>query len=133
MCRRKLGRASGRKVSIRPSFGLEIGFHLSGSLSGHRTCLKTGQAEIAFETFQSMKTPNRLQTLSIRLSLVILSLGFSALGFVSFIKTQPGYSSSIFSVEHAYSLIGSTFSVLVGATFLVAAITFRGVRTGSEG
>jgi hypothetical protein len=79
-----------------------------------------------------MKTPNQLRTLSISASLVILALGFSALGFVSFINTQPGCASSIFSVEHAYSLIGSTFSVLVGATFLVAAITFRGARTGSE-
>ena len=79
-----------------------------------------------------MKTPNQLRTLSISVSLVILALGFSALGFLSFINTQPGYTSGIFSVEHAYSLIGSTFSVLVGATFLVAAITFRGARTGSE-
>jgi hypothetical protein len=78
-----------------------------------------------------MKTQNRLRRLSISLSLVILALGFSALGFVSFINTQPGQTSSIFSVEHTYSLIGSTFSVLVGTTFLVAAITFRGVRHGS--
>ena len=75
-----------------------------------------------------MKTPpDRLRTLSISLSPVIL-----ALGFVPFINTQPGYTSGIFSVEHAYSLIGSTFSVLVGATFFFAATTFRGVRTGSE-
>jgi hypothetical protein len=79
-----------------------------------------------------MKTPNQLRTLSTGVSLVTLAFGFSALGFVSFINTQPGYTSSIFSVEYAYSLIGSTFSVLVGATFLVAAITFRGARTGSE-
>jgi hypothetical protein len=78
-----------------------------------------------------MKTQNRLRTLSTNLSLVILALGFSALGFVSFINTQPGHTSSIFSVEHTYSLIGSAFSVLVGTTFLVAAITFRGVRPGS--
>jgi hypothetical protein len=80
-----------------------------------------------------MKTPNQLRTLRISLSLVILALGFSALGCVSFIYPQPGYSSSIFSVEHAYSLVGSLFSVLVGSTFLVAAIAFRGVRSGSEG
>jgi len=80
-----------------------------------------------------MKTPpDRLRTLSISLSPVILALGFSPLGFVPFINTQPGYTSGIFSVEHAYSLIGSTFSVLVGATFFFAATTFRGVRTGSE-
>lgn len=82
--------------------------------------------------FQSMKTPNRLRTLSISLSLVILALGFLALGFVSFINAQPDHTSRIFSVEHTYSLIGTTFSVLVGSTFLVAAMTFKGVRTRSE-
>jgi hypothetical protein len=75
-----------------------------------------------------MKTQNQFRALSINLSLVILALGFSALGFVSFINTDH---TSIFAVEHTYSLIGSTFSVLVGTTFLVAAITFRGVRHGS--
>ncbi|MBV9130234.1 MAG: hypothetical protein JO298_07590 [Verrucomicrobia bacterium] len=77
-----------------------------------------------------MKNPNQLQTLAISLSLVILALGFSALGLVSLVNTHPG--SNIFSVEHAYSLIGSIFSFLVGSTFLVAAISFRGVRTESE-
>jgi hypothetical protein len=79
-----------------------------------------------------MKTHNQLRRLSTNLSLVILAVGFSALGFVSVINPQSGFSGSIFSVEHTYSLIGSTFSVLVGATFLVAAITFRGARTGSD-
>jgi hypothetical protein len=79
-----------------------------------------------------MKAPNRLHTFSINLSLVILALGFSALGFFSVINKQPGLSAGIFSVEHTYSLIGSVFSVLVGATFLVAAIAFRGARSGSE-
>jgi hypothetical protein len=88
---------------------------------------------IAIETVQSMKTSARLRTLSINLSLVILALGFSALGFVSFINNQTAQTASIFSAEHTYSLIGSSFSVLVGAIFLIAAITFGGVvRTGSE-
>jgi hypothetical protein len=81
--------------------------------------------------FPSMKTQNQLRRLSVSLSLVILALGFSALGFVSFINTLPSQTSSIFSGEHTYSLIGSTFSVLVGTTFLVAAIAFRGVKHGS--
>jgi hypothetical protein len=79
-----------------------------------------------------MKTPSQLRTLQINLSLVILALGFSALGLFSLISTHPGHADNIFSVEHAYSLIGSIFSFLVGSTFLVAAVTFRGVRTGSE-
>ncbi|MBV8141366.1 MAG: hypothetical protein JO279_07445 [Verrucomicrobia bacterium] len=76
-----------------------------------------------------MKTPNQLR---ISLSLVILALGFSALGCFSIFNTQSPDGGSIFSVEHSYSLIGSIFSVLVGSTFLVAAITFRGIRTGAE-
>jgi hypothetical protein len=79
-----------------------------------------------------MKTSTRLQRLSINLSLVILALGFSALGFVSFMNNQSGHTGSIFSAEHTYSLIGSTFSILVGATFFIAAVTFKGFKTGSE-
>jgi hypothetical protein len=79
-----------------------------------------------------MKTSTRLQRLSISLSLIILALGFSALGFVSIISSHSGHAGSIFSAEHTYSLIGSTFSILVGATFFIAAITFKGLKTGSK-
>ena len=79
-----------------------------------------------------MKTPSQLRKISVSVSLVILALGFAALGFVPFINTQPCYSSGIFSAERVYSLIGSTFSVLVGAAFLFAVFTFRGIRIGSE-
>jgi hypothetical protein len=78
-----------------------------------------------------MKTRTQLRTSSISLSLVILALGFWALGFAPFLHQQPE-SSSIFSVEQTYSLVGSTFSVLVGAVFLVGAFAFRGMRTGPE-
>jgi hypothetical protein len=54
-----------------------------------------------------MKTSNRVRTLSINLSLDILALGFSALGLVSVISKQPSLSTSIFSVEHTYSLVGT--------------------------
>lgn len=43
LCRRKLARASGAKYQPAPDFSLEKGFYLSGSLSGHRACLKTGR------------------------------------------------------------------------------------------
>jgi hypothetical protein len=77
-----------------------------------------------------MKTLNRLRTLS---SLVILALGFSLLGFIFLINKWSEYNGSIFSAEHAYSCIESTFSILVGATFRVAVITFgAGVRPSSE-
>ena len=75
-----------------------------------------------------MKAPNRLQRLSISLCLVILALGFASLGFVSLINKQSD-CTGILSAEHTYSLIGSTFSLLVSATFLVAAIAFKGFGT----
>jgi hypothetical protein len=75
-----------------------------------------------------MKAPNRLQTLSINLCLLILAKGFASLGFVSLINKQSD-CTGILSAEHTYSLIGSTFSLLVGGTFLVAAIAFKGFGT----
>jgi hypothetical protein len=78
-----------------------------------------------------MKTLNQLRTFSISLSLVILALGFLGFGFLPFInKSCTGIS--VFSAENAYSLIGSGFSMLVGATFLIAAVSLRRVRSGSE-
>jgi uncharacterized membrane protein YdcZ (DUF606 family) len=79
-----------------------------------------------------MKTPNQLRALATSLSLVMLALGFSALGFISFISKQPSYTSGILSAENAYSFIGGSFSILVGAVFLFAAISFTVVRSRSE-
>jgi hypothetical protein len=79
-----------------------------------------------------MKTPNQLRTLATSLSLVILALGFFALGLISFINKQPNYTSGIFSAENAYSFLGGSFSILVGATFLFAALSFTLVRSRSE-
>ena len=79
-----------------------------------------------------MKTPNQLRTLATSLSLVILALGFSALGFISFISKQLSYTSGIFSAENAYSFIGGSFSVLVGMIFLFAAISLTVVRSRPE-
>ena len=65
-------------------------------------------------------------------SLIILALGFSGLGFIPFLNKRPNHTESIFSAENAYSLLGSSFSVLVGTTFLVAAIYFTVIRLKSE-
>jgi hypothetical protein len=81
-----------------------------------------------------MKTPNRLRTLSISLSLVILALGFSALGLIPFLNKPSSAASDFFSMENTYAFVGSSFSVLVGTIFLVAAIstTFKKLKSGSE-
>jgi len=78
-----------------------------------------------------MKTLNRLRTLSTTLSLIILALGFSAIGFFP-LTNKSASTISAFSAENAYSLIGSGFSILVGVTFLVAAVSFRRVGSRSE-
>jgi hypothetical protein len=78
-----------------------------------------------------MKMLNRLRTLSTTLSLIILALGFSAIGFVPLI-IKSGSTISAFSAENAYSMVGSGFSLLVGVTFLVAAVSFRRLSSGSE-
>jgi hypothetical protein len=93
-----------------------------------------GNLNGSHQTLKPMKTPNRLRTLSISLSLVILALGFSALGLISFLNKPSSVTSGFFAMENAYTFVGSSFSVLVGTIFLVAAIsiTFKGVKFGSE-
>jgi hypothetical protein len=68
------------------------------------------------------------------MSLIILALGFSALGLVSYLNKPSSQVGSHLSVENTYTFIGSGFSILVGTIFLVAAIsiTFKGVKAGSE-
>ena len=74
---------------------------------------------------------NRLRAFLTSLSLIILALGFSVLGFVPLIyKTCSAVRNC--SAENAGTLIGSGSSILVGATFLVAAYSFRRVRSGSR-
>jgi hypothetical protein len=45
---------------------------------------------------------------------------------------KSAFTIGIFTAENAYSLIGSGFSILVGATFLIAAVSSRRMRSGSE-
>ena len=59
-----------------------------------------------------------------RLSLVILALEFTALGLISLMK-QPDCTISVLSADKAYPFIGSTFSILVGTVFLIAAFSLR--------
>jgi hypothetical protein len=78
-----------------------------------------------------MKTLNQVRSFATSLSLIILALGFSALGLVRFMNPQPS-ATGIVSAENAYSFVGSSFSILIGAAFLLAAICFTIVRSKSE-
>ena len=65
-----------------------------------------------------------LEKTSTSLSMVILAVGFTTLGLVSFTtKYQEGVANGLPS-ENALSMIGSAISILIGATFLVAAYLY---------
>ena len=61
------------------------------------------------------------------LVLVLLAAGFTSLGFLSFVKRQPESTINDFFSEATYSIIGGSISILVGGTFLAAAILFGGM------
>ncbi|MBV8176490.1 MAG: hypothetical protein JO151_18270 [Verrucomicrobia bacterium] len=64
-----------------------------------------------------MKTS--IQSLATSLSLLVLGLGFSVIGFAPFLSGNHRYSG-----EGALSFVGSGFSILIGMAFFSAAICF---------
>ena len=73
-----------------------------------------------------MKRNFYIQKLSTRLALLILAVGFASLGFLSFMnRPLEANETGLFS-DATYSIIGSTIGVLVGITFLTAALVFAG-------
>ena len=72
----------------------------------------------------SMKRNYTIEKLSTRLALLVLAVGFASLGFLSFLNRplEPA-DTGLISVT-TYSIIGSTVGVLVGLTFLTAALVF---------
>jgi hypothetical protein len=72
----------------------------------------------------AMKRPSQLRELSTGVSLLVLALGFSSLGFLSLFKRYSDNAEEVLFSESTYSFIGSFLSLLVGATFLVTALVF---------
>ena len=70
-----------------------------------------------------MNILQQMKTFSIGLGLLVLAIGFSSLGILSFLNKRPENATGFFS-EATYSIIGSSISILVGATFLAAAVLF---------
>jgi hypothetical protein len=58
--------------------------------------------------------------------LFVLAAGFTSLGFLSFLNRQPESATTDFISETTYSIIGGSISILVGGTFLTAAILSAG-------
>jgi hypothetical protein len=73
-----------------------------------------------------MHRPRRFKEFLTGLGLLILAAGFTALGFLSLIKRHPEDGATGIFSEDTYSIVGSTFSILVGAIFLLSAVLFVG-------
>jgi hypothetical protein len=67
-----------------------------------------------------MKLPKDLNKILTSGSLIILALGFAALGFLSFTFNYHAADIADISSDHVLPMIGSLSSILVGAIFLVA-------------
>jgi len=67
-----------------------------------------------------MKTPKSLQRISTGIGLLILALGFSSLGILSFSGTYGDSSVHGLSLSDIYSLIGSAISMTAGAISLLS-------------
>ena len=73
-----------------------------------------------------MKRNYYIEKLSTRLALLVLAVGFASLGFLSFLNRPLEPTATGLISETTYSIIGSTVGVLVGVTFLTAALIFAG-------
>jgi hypothetical protein len=71
-----------------------------------------------------MNLPRRFEQFSIGVGLLVLAVGFSSLGFLSFINRHPEDPATGLFSESTYSIIGSSISILLGATFLATALLF---------
>ena len=79
------------------------------------------------QTTRVMKTRKPVTKISTSISLAILTLGFSLLGFLSFVSSNREGMINVLSVENCFAMVGSSISIVLGAAFLVAAsIYWRG-------
>ncbi len=75
-----------------------------------------------------MNIPRRFKKLASGIALAILAVGFICLGVLSLVVSQPEGAANKTLSETTYSIVGSTTSILLGATFFVAAVVFARTR-----
>jgi len=68
-----------------------------------------------------------IQSLATSVSLLVLGLGFSVIGFAPFLSGNHRYSG-----EGPLPFVGSGFSILIGMAFFSAAICFIWARFKSD-
>jgi hypothetical protein len=71
-----------------------------------------------------MKSQRRLQKILAGISLIILSLGFSFLGLLSFLNKPHADLANVPCVDSASWIAGTSASLVVGMTFLVASYVY---------
>ncbi len=71
-----------------------------------------------------MNTQRRLHKISAGVSLVILSLGFSFLGLLSFVNKPHADLANVPCLNSASCIAGSAASLLASTTFLVASCAY---------
>lgn len=69
---------------------------------------------------QTAKTRRWLKKISTSISLVILTLGFSLLGLLTFINSNQEGVIGPLSLENSSAIVGSSISIVLGVAFLVA-------------
>ena len=56
--------------------------------------------------------------------MLVLAIGFSSLGFISFVHSYPEDEATQLFSEASFSIVGSFVSLFVGVTFLIATVLF---------
>ena len=56
--------------------------------------------------------------------MLILAIGFSSLGFISFVHNYPPDEATQLFSEVGFCIVGSFVSLFVGITFLIATVLF---------
>ena len=75
---------------------------------------------------------NYLERTVVRISVTMLGVGFSLLGFLSLIKNHHVCSETGISLEDAFSIFGGITSFLLGGIFLIAgALHWNRLETNS--
>ena len=77
-----------------------------------------------FQKTEEMKITTYLQNRSTGISLVILSVGFSLLGILSFLNRHHDAEAASRYLNDSFCVAGSVVSLLTGATFLFAACLY---------
>jgi branched-subunit amino acid permease len=75
-----------------------------------------------------MNMPRRFEKLASGIALAILAVGFVCLGVLSLVMSHLEGAANRTLSEATYSIVGSTTSILLGATFFVAAVVFTRTR-----